>query len=146
MAIGRIGDIINGEHFAKATSLAWGVIYTHPGSQALQRPATHPAVAYELLFDLALVAVLWPLRNRLRPGGMLFTLYVAMYAMGRFFLSFLREEFNEYFLGLDQAQIIALGVMLITIPLLAYKAKLVQTTRQRTVRRRAAGKGGTPSA
>ena len=26
MAVGRIGDIINGEHFAKTTDLFWGVI------------------------------------------------------------------------------------------------------------------------
>ena len=58
MAIGRIGDIINGEHFASATNLPWGVIYTHPDSPGLGRPPTHPAVAYELLFDIALLAVL----------------------------------------------------------------------------------------
>ena len=30
MGIGRIGDVLNGEHLAKATDLPWGVIYTHP--------------------------------------------------------------------------------------------------------------------
>lgn len=28
--IGRLGDLVNGEHLATATDLAWGVIYTHP--------------------------------------------------------------------------------------------------------------------
>ena len=32
MAIGRLGDIINGEHFSKVTDLPWGFIYTHANS------------------------------------------------------------------------------------------------------------------
>ena len=79
-----------------------------------------------MLFDLALLAVLWPLRNRLRPRGMFFTLYLACYSIGRFFISFLRVEFNEYFGALNEAQVVALAVMLITIPLLVYRAKLVK--------------------
>ena len=126
MAIGRIGDIINGEHFAKLTDLPWGVIYTHPDSPGIGRPASHPAVAYELLFDVVLLAALWPLRNRLRPRGMFFALYGATYSIGRFFISFLREEYNTYFGGLNEAQIAALIVIIITVPLLVWKAQIVQ--------------------
>jgi phosphatidylglycerol:prolipoprotein diacylglycerol transferase len=135
MAIGRIGDVINGEHWAKATDLPWGVIYTHPESLGGGRPASHPAVAYELLFDLALLAVIWPLRHRLRPSGMLFVLYGALYSTGRFFLSFLREESNEYFLGLNEAQIVSLLVMVVTIPLLVYRAQFVRAAPPRTTAR-----------
>jgi phosphatidylglycerol:prolipoprotein diacylglycerol transferase len=125
MAIGRIGDIINGEHFSSFTNLPWGLIYTHVDSPALGRAASHPAVAYELIFDLLLVAAIWPLRHRLRPHGMFFALFLGLYSTGRFFISFLREEFNSYFLGLNEAQIIALAVVVITIPLLVYKAQWV---------------------
>ena len=131
MAIGRVGDIINGEHFASFTSLPWGVIYTHPASPGINRAASHPAVAYELIFDLALFLIIWALRNRLRPRGMLFVLYGALYSTGRFFLSFLREEWNEYTFGLswvqlNEAQIVALLVLIVAIPLLVYKAQLVR--------------------
>jgi phosphatidylglycerol:prolipoprotein diacylglycerol transferase len=131
MAIGRIGDIINGEHFASFTSLPWGVIYTHPDSPALGRAASHPAVAYEMIFDLLLLAAIWPLRKRLRPYGMFFALFLGLYATGRFFISFLRQEFNTYFLGLNEAQIIALAVVIVTIPLLVYKAQWVSSVRDR---------------
>ena len=135
MAIGRIGDIINGEHFANTTDLAWGVVYTHPDSPGFGRPATHPAVAYELLMDLAILAVLWPLRHRLRPSGMFFALYLATYSVGRFFLNFLRID-NEYLGGLNEAQIIALVVIVITIPLLVYKAQFVRPPQSRAASRR----------
>ncbi len=138
MAIGRIGDIINGEHFAKATALPWGVVYTNRASPGFGNPASHPAVAYELLFDLVLLAAIWPLRNRLRPQGMFFVLYGGLYSVGRFFLSFLRVEFNEYFFGLNQAQSAALIVILVATPLLVYKAQIVRPPpRPETGQRRA---------
>ena len=133
MAIGRIGDIINGEHFASFTSLPWGLIYTHPASPGIGRPASHPAVGYELLFDLAVFLVVWALRDRLRPRGMLFVLYGALYSTGRFFLSFLREEFNEYFFGLNEAQLVALAVVIVAVPLLVYKAQFVRVAPRRRV-------------
>jgi phosphatidylglycerol---prolipoprotein diacylglyceryl transferase len=139
MAIGRIGDIINGEHFASFTSLLWGVVYTHPESPGFGRPASHPAVAYEMLFDLALLLVIWPLRHRLRPHGMLFALYLALYSTGRFFISFLRDEFNTYFLGLNEAQIVALIVIIVTVPLLVYKAQLVRPAPRRESQQRPEG-------
>ena len=126
MAIGRIGDIINGEHFAKATSLPWGFVYTNSESLGFGRPISHPAVAYELLFDLALAAVIWPLRNRLRPRGMFFVLYGALYSIGRFFLSFLRVESQTYFDFLNQAQVLALIVIVVAVPLLVFKAQIVR--------------------
>jgi len=126
MAIGRIGDIINGEHFAKATDLPWGVFYTHPNSPGVVRAVSHPAVAYEIVLDMLVLAIIWPLRHRLRPRGMVFVLYGALYSVGRFFLSFLRVEDNIYALGLNEAQIVCLVIMLVAIPLLVYKAQFVR--------------------
>jgi len=130
MAIGRIGDIINGEHCALATRLPWGVVYSQDNfaAQACGGFASHPAVVYELLFDLALLLVIWPMRHRLRPQGMTFALYGALYSTGRFFISFLRVESNNYWI-FNEAQIVALAVVIITIPLLVYKAQLVRVVR-----------------
>jgi len=133
MAIGRIGDIINGEHCADPTNLPWGVKYIYEvrpgvtlGEVQCGIGVSHPAVAYELLFDLVLLAVIWPLRNRLRPPGMFFALYGALYSTGRFFLGFLRVEPNEYFLDLNQAQVLAIIVILVAVPMLVYKAQIVR--------------------
>ena len=132
MALGRVGDIINGEHFSEATGLPWGFIYTHPKVQALFSSAnlsslvpTHPAVVYEVLLDLAVLGVIWLLRGRLRPNGMTFALYLSLYSVGRFFISFLRLD-KEWLLGLNQAQLISIVILAITVPLLAYKAQFVK--------------------
>ena len=139
-AIGRVGDVINGEHCANFSSLPWAVVYTHPDSQVCERAfgvgATHPAVAYELLMDLVILGLIWPLRKRLRPQGMFFALYLATYSVGRFFLNFLRID--KEFGGLNEAQIVALVVIAITIPLLVFKARLVKPEPTRRVRRRRA--------
>ena len=133
MALGRVGDIINGEHIASYSFLPWAVAYDHPGSAASNLPgATHPAVVYEMLFVLAALGIIWLLRGRLRPPGMLFASYLAIYSLGKFFLSFLRVGTNppgmdrEWFLGLGEAQVIAVIVLAITVPILMYKVQFVK--------------------
>jgi phosphatidylglycerol:prolipoprotein diacylglycerol transferase len=117
-AVGRIGDVINGEHISKVTGLPWGVLYTHPGSPSYGLPPTHPAVAYELLMDLVIFGMLWKLRGRIRPSSALFLLYLTLYSTGRFFLSFLRLDSNTVLLGLNQAQWISLLVLAVALPFL----------------------------
>jgi len=130
MAIGRIGDLINGEHLAEVSDLPWAVVYTHANTIGIQGgiplPPMHPAVGYELIFDLILLAAIWPLRNRLRPNGMFFALYLGAYSIGRFFISFLRLERQEYFGALNEAQVVAIIVVILTVPLLVWKAQLVR--------------------
>ena len=120
-AIGRIGDIINGEHFSTVTSLPWAVVYTHPDSPAFGRPPTHPAVAYELLMDLVILGILWRLIGRFRPSGAFFMVYLIMYSVGRFFLSFLRLDSNTVFLTLNQPQWICIVVVAVAASWLVWR-------------------------
>ena len=120
-AIGRIGDVINGEHISSATTLPWGVVYTHPGSPSYGLPPTHPAVAYELLMNLVIFGLLLKLRGRIQPGGSLFLLYLILYSTGRFFLNFLRMDSNTLFLSLAQPQWISLLVLVVAVPLFVFR-------------------------
>ncbi len=120
-AIGRIGDIINGEHISTTTGLPWGVVYIHPNSPGFGLPPVHPAVAYELLMDLFIFGMLWKLQGRIKPDGSLFLLYLIIYSVGRFFLSFLRLDSNTVFLSLNQPQWICLLVLMVAIPLWVYR-------------------------
>lgn len=127
LAFGRVGDIINGEHFAKATSLPWGITYSNPNSPGFEHSIisgpTHPAVAYELIGDLVILgglALLW----RLNPkSGVLFCTGFISYAIMRFFVSFLRIDSKEPLLGLTTPQLVSLVVIAVGVPLLAYFLK-----------------------
>ena len=120
-AIGRIGDIINGEHISALTNLPWGVVYIHPNSPGYGLPPVHPAVAYELLADLFIFGILWKLMGRIRPDGSLFLFYLILHSVGRFFLSFLRLDSNTVFLSLNQPQWICLLVLVVAVPLLIFQ-------------------------
>ena len=110
MAVGRIGDVINGEHFAKTTDLPWGVVYTDFDSIAFGREAMHPAVGYELIGDLAIFAALLFIYFRPARAGVTFFSWVFLYGLLRFFVSFLRLD-DEVLLGLRTAQVIAVLAM-----------------------------------
>ncbi len=115
--VGRIGDIINGEHIASGTDLPWAFVYTHVGSPSFGLPPQHPAIAYEMLWDVAIAAFLFWLFGKVRPAGMVFVAYAILYAMGRFAIQFVRED-APYFAGLQEAHILTLAILIVTIPIL----------------------------
>ncbi len=126
MATGRIGDIINGEHFARATSLPWGFRYTDANSPSfLQEQAgllaqpQHPAVAYEMLGDLAIFVVLLLLYLRAGRRGVTFFSWMLLYGAMRLGVSFLRLD-DIVLLGLRTAQLIAVATMAMAVPAIIY--------------------------
>ena len=127
--IGRLGDIVNGEHCAKAWDFALGFVWQNPASDAARCAngvgvSVHPVIAYEMIWNMLSLIVIWKLRDRLRPDGMLFALYLALYSIGRFGITFLRED-RIWALGMQEAHYIALLVLAITVPLLLIKARPV---------------------
>src|SRR5581483_1885106 len=118
-AIARIGCFINGDNYGVPTNppLPWSVTWTNPNAMVPDRTVAYqPAQLYEGLWDLIVFAIIWRLRTRVKTDGVLFLIYAALYSFGRFFISFVRED-NIYFANLRQAQIIALAVMALAIPL-----------------------------
>jgi phosphatidylglycerol:prolipoprotein diacylglycerol transferase len=124
LAIGRIGDIINGEHFAKASDLPWAVYYSNPNSPGFFREPSHPAVAYEMIGDLVILGIIALMWTRWAPkSGVIFCTAFILYAVMRFFVSFLRLDSEEPFLGLTTPQVVSLAVIAVGVPLLAYFLK-----------------------
>ena len=111
MAIGRIGDLINGEHHALPSNLPWAVYYTHENTQGQSMPG-HPATSYELLGDLLIFAIAVWLATRYIGRLYVFWTVLAGYAAMRFGLQFLRIDQPPHFLDLQQSQIISLLVLL----------------------------------
>jgi phosphatidylglycerol:prolipoprotein diacylglycerol transferase len=121
-AIGRIGDIINGEHHAIACAvLPWCVRYTNPATLG-QRELVHPVVAYDLIVDLIIFAVLLGYWRRVRghpPEGRVFWLYLVLYGGFRFATSFLRLD-PVVLAGLQEAQLLGLAYVVVGVPALRW--------------------------
>jgi len=123
--VGRVGCTINGCCYGVETSLPWGVVYTHPDSLAPLGIAVHPAQAYEMIYLLAIFGVVLMLRGRLKPDGSLFLVYLSLYSVWRLGIDFIREG-TPFLLGLHQAQVIAIIVLAITIPVLVLRTRWVK--------------------
>ena len=138
--IGRIGCLINGDAWGgpctclvcsgvsasvPAEGLGYcpfAVRYTHPDAllpRELLGVPTHPYPIYDMVVNFLVLAVLWRLRRRSLPDGSLFALYWLLYGLGRFLVSFVRQE-AVWFWGLQQAQVIALATALIGLAALLW--------------------------
>ena len=117
VAIGRIGDVINGEHYGPRSDWLLAVRNSHPDALTPDPAlAYHSGGLYEVLLALIVFALVWPLRKRLpRPGDVAW-LVLALFAVGRFLEMFARRDSPELALGLDNAQWTSL-VMLIGVVL-----------------------------
>jgi len=131
-AIGRIGDIINGEHHSvPCLDLPWCVRYTHPNTLG-QSTSVHLIGLYDGLLMLGIFLVLYFYWRRVRgqpPESRVWLGYLLLLGAGRFLLSYLRTD--PLFLdGLQQAQVLGLlylGAGAVTLPLL--KRRAVQLSR-----------------
>jgi len=120
-AIGRIGDIINGEHHATPCTPPEGLCvgFTHPDTLGQPGPV-HLVVAYDMVWNLLAVALtLWLRRFIGRwPDGLIFWIWALQYAIGRFFLGFLRIDDPSYAFHLRQDQVIGVLVAALAVPMI----------------------------
>ncbi|HZS61970.1 MAG TPA: prolipoprotein diacylglyceryl transferase [Gemmatimonadaceae bacterium] len=117
-AIGRLGCLANGDAWGAPTDGGWGIVYTNPNDRIprqLLGVATHPYPTYEIAAVLMLLGILAFVRRRLmlRPGDV-FLVAALGYAAIRFSLSYVRQE-TIVFAGLQEAQVIALGVVVFVL-------------------------------
>jgi len=112
VAIGRIGDVINGEHYGPRSDFFLAVRNAHPDAET-----PNPAFAYqngglyEVLLALLIFVIVWPLRHRMRHELDLTWLVLALFAIGRFGEFFIRSDSPDLALGLDNAQWTSIGML-----------------------------------
>ena len=149
--IGRIGDIINGEHCAISTDTPWGWFFTHPNSPgryciekssnwsqgyfpegtSYQTPV-HPAIVYEMIWNMIGFIIITLLRGRVRPDGSIFMIYLFWYSIGRFFVQFLRLDSIKFGI-FQEAHIIAFICFFITGIFIIFKTRLSFKTENNTL-------------
>lgn len=116
LAVGRIGDVINGEHFGPATDFFLGVQNTHPDALTPDpNLAHHSGGLYEVMLGAIVFAIVWPLRRRiLRPLGIMW-LVIGLLAVGRFIEFFARSDSPDLALGLEIAQWTSLALLAVAV-------------------------------
>ncbi|MDQ6804902.1 MAG: prolipoprotein diacylglyceryl transferase [Actinomycetota bacterium] len=132
VAIGRVGDIINGEHYGPRSTFLLAVRNTNPHALT---PDPHLAYQngglYEALLALIIFLIAWTLRRGIsRPLDMTW-LVLALFNLGRFGEFFLRADSPKLALGLDNAQWTSLGLLLVIAvgwPITRQKLKLKHET------------------
>jgi phosphatidylglycerol:prolipoprotein diacylglycerol transferase len=136
MAIGRIGDIINGEHHGThADGFPLAVVYTNPNTLGELNVQAHLAVGYELILDLLIFAgLVWLVQGfvrrdgrirfncdpRLPRDGMVFWVFILAYAVCRFFVQFFRLD-TTFALGLSQAQLLSVLAAMVAVWALVFQ-------------------------
>ena len=123
LGLGRIGNFINGELFGRPTDVPWAMIFL--GGGPIPR---HPSQLYEAFMEGAvLFVVLWILRKRAFPDGMMIAFFLFFYGIFRFFLEFFREPDTHlgFILGpLSMGQLLSSAMILAGLGLaLRFKSK-----------------------
>ncbi|MBE0409193.1 MAG: prolipoprotein diacylglyceryl transferase [Anaerolineales bacterium] len=117
-AVGRFACIITGDAMGKPTNGPIGFAYLNPGAMVPELGVYYaPMPVYEIIANLAIFTILWQLRKRDWPTGLLFLVYLSLYSVERFFLAF-TSSYQIMAFGLTQSQIVALVLLSISLPLI----------------------------
>lgn len=137
IVIGRIGDLVIGDHLGKPTSFALGWRCTGETGGVAATPAAtyerlaessppslgcfdvvvHQTALYDFFSTLLLLGVLLYLGRSVRRAGLLTLVFVTWYGTMRVITDFLRVD--KRYLGLTGSQLLALSVVLTSLYLIA---------------------------
>ena len=114
LAMGRIGNFINGELWGRATDAPWAMVFPRDPSQ-LPR---HPSQLYQFALEgVLLFAILWWFSAKPRPAGAVGGLFLLGYGSFRFLVEFVREpDAHLGFIALNwmsMGQLLSLPMILI---------------------------------
>jgi phosphatidylglycerol:prolipoprotein diacylglycerol transferase len=103
MALGRIGNHINGEVFGSVADVAWAMEFPYAEG------CRHPVALYDGAKNLLLVPILLGVReinlrwNGYLPRGLMLGHFVLWYGLLRLFVDYFRE-YGSYWLGIGRGQ------------------------------------------
>jgi phosphatidylglycerol:prolipoprotein diacylglycerol transferase len=127
-AIGRIGNLMNGDAYGVPTTLPWGIRFPadSPAGMAYPGLATHPAMIYEMLLDLGIFAYLWAIRKRGYKDGFSTAMYFILYAVARSIVSMTRGD--DLYLGPIRVPYLVSAILVVAFGLLVWRRRLYERT------------------
>ncbi len=118
LAMGRLGNFINGELYGRVSYVPWAVIFKDGGPVP-----RHPSQLYELMLEgIALGLLLLFIKKRTQNTGRISIGFLVGYSVARFIAEYFREpdvQVGYLFLGLSMGQVLSL-VMFVASLITAY--------------------------
>ena len=124
-AIGRIGNLMNGDAYGTPTTLPWGIRFPpeSPVGRAYPGQATHPSMIYEMILNLLIFGFLWGwARKRGYKDGFSTAMYFILYAVARSIVSFTRGD--SLWLGPIRAAHVISAIFIVVFGWLIWRRKL----------------------
>jgi phosphatidylglycerol:prolipoprotein diacylglycerol transferase len=127
-AIGRWGNWFNQENFGKPTNSFFGIPieWKFRPLEYLSNEYFHPTFLYQSLYNFLLFVFLIFLikkKEKFIGTGKIFAFYLIFYSLGRFFIEFIRINYQPIILGLRLAQFICLIMFISGIFLFKFSSK-----------------------
>ena len=114
LAMGRIGNFINGELYGRISYMPWAMIFKDGGAEP-----RHPSQIYAFLMEgVLLFTVLWLLRKPFQRNGQISFLFLIGYAVCRFSDEFFREpdaQVGYLLFHLSMGQILSIIMILASL-------------------------------
>jgi phosphatidylglycerol:prolipoprotein diacylglycerol transferase len=120
--IGRWGNFINQEAYG-GPAPAW-LVQRMPGwlreGMTIEGTVMHPTFLYESLWNVAMFGVLYVIQRRKPATGVVFSLYLVLYNVGRYLIESIRKDSTFIFGTFRVAQIMAVLQIAAGLLLLVY--------------------------
>lgn len=116
LALGRLGNFIEGGVIGTQTTVSWAVIYEDVEG------ARHPVALYESAKNFVIVPILIAVLRRYPAGsGIALSVFILLYALLRFLVDMFRD-YESYWMGLDKGQVFNLAMVVVGLYLLVWFA------------------------
>ena len=107
LALGRIGNFMNGELYGRITNLKLCIDYSkNKFIENIPEGCRHPSQLYESFKNLLIFVILWSIKDKKLPKGFMFWSFVALYGLFRTIIEFFRQPdeqigliFNYFTIG-----------------------------------------------
>ncbi len=119
LALGRIGNFINGELYGRITNVSWCVDYSqNPHMVEKVEGCRHPSQLYESLYSFVMFVALYLLNKKNLPRGVLTWGFVAIYGLFRTLAELFRQPDAQVgFLlgGLTMGQLLSVPMLIVGV-------------------------------
>ncbi|MBW3015762.1 prolipoprotein diacylglyceryl transferase [Candidatus Woesearchaeota archaeon] len=110
LALGRIGNFLNGELIGRTADISWGIKYQDVSG------VRYPSQILESLKNLFIFTILWFLKDKNMKEGIMSWLFIVLYGTLRFFIEFVRQpdpQLGFIVAGLTMGQLLNIAMVVI---------------------------------